>query len=203
VAAAPARLPATIVSRCQRLRVATPTREQSRAWLTGRRGEGPWDEVLEVIGEAPFSALTSDPQGIVAVARETRAALATLSSHPADVERLAGAWAREQYELRLACLETWLTSRIDEAVRRGGQSGELRSGAQLRNAGSDMNMASLLRLLDGLHELVRLRQRPLNRALALEQLLWDIALAGSGREAAARGSVARAGEADRASRRGF
>src|SRR5438309_1954003 len=45
----PSRLPPTLISRCQRLRVRAPTRAEGIAWLTALRGTGEWGEALEVL----------------------------------------------------------------------------------------------------------------------------------------------------------
>ena len=172
----PSRLPATILSRCQRLRVAIPSREASLAWLARWGGPQPWEAVLEVIGNAPFEALRLDAPEVAQLGEQTRSWLGELLAGRGDVARTAESWGRaESLELRLICLENWLTSRIDGAVRRGGQARELRSGAHLSEAGSDLNMARLLLALDALHELRRLRLSSINRPLALELLLRQLA----------------------------
>jgi len=78
------------------------------------------------------------------------------------------------FELRLACIETWLTACIDRAAGATRQSPELRTGAHLPESSWDMNIATLLRLLDGAYELRRLRLTSINRSVALEQLLWQL-----------------------------
>lgn len=179
VTAVPSRLAATILSRCQRLLVPRPSRAASLAWLTRQAGAGPWEAVLEVIGNAPFDALSLDAAEVARLGVETHAALADLAAGRLDVARTAEAWGRaDSLELRLTCLENWLTSRIDSAARRTGQARELRSGAHLSEAGSDLNMARLLRVLDALHELRRLRLTAINRPLALELLLRQLARSG-------------------------
>jgi DNA polymerase III subunit delta' len=183
--ALPSRLAPTILSRCQRLPVPAPSRAASLAWLRKQAGSGPWEAVLEVIGNAPFDALSLDVRAVANLGAETQAALADLAAGRLDVARTAEAWGRaESLELRLICLENWLTSRIDSAVRRAGQPRELRSGAHLSEAASDLNMARLLRVLDALHELRRLRLTAINRPLALELLLRQLAvgLRGGGEE---------------------
>jgi hypothetical protein len=50
----------------------------------------------------------------------------------------------------------------------------MRNGTHLQESSSDINIARLLRLLDGVYELRRLRLTSINRALALEQLLWTL-----------------------------
>ncbi|HEX4049286.1 MAG TPA: hypothetical protein VHY19_00210 [Steroidobacteraceae bacterium] len=174
--ALPSRLAPTILSRCQRLVVPRPSRAESLAWLARRAGAGPWEAVLDVIGNAPFEALSLEARQVARLGAETHAALVDLAAGRLDVARTAEAWGRaESLELRLTCLENWLTSRIDSAARRIGQARELRSGAHLSEAASDLNMARLLRVLDALHELRRLRLTAINRPLALELLLRQLA----------------------------
>jgi len=92
-----------------------------------------------------------------------------------DIPATAERWARaESLGLRLACLETWITARIDGAAGAPRQSSELRSSAHLPESSWDMNIAALLRLLDGAYELRRLRLTSINRSVALEQLLWQL-----------------------------
>lgn len=172
----PSALPATVVSRCQRLRVAVPERAAAIAWLEQRRGTGPWEAVLDVLGEAPFEALEIDAAEVARLQAETHAALAGLDAGTLDITRTAEAWGRAaSLELRLACLENWLTSRIEEGMRPVRQPRELRSGAHSPAARSELNMTRLLRALDGLHELRRLRLSSINRPLALEVLLRELA----------------------------
>jgi DNA polymerase-3 subunit delta' len=175
VTATPSRLPATILSRCLRLRIATPSRAASVAWLERQRGAGPWATVLEVLGDAPFEALQADPAELARLKAETDRSLSDALAGRMDIPGTAERWGRgESLAMRLACLETWITARIDEAVGAARQSSELRSSAHLPESGSDMNIAGLLRLLEGLYELRRLRLTSINRSLALEQLLWQL-----------------------------
>jgi DNA polymerase-3 subunit delta' len=175
----PSRLPATLLSRCQRLQIPRPSRQASLAWLARRDAGQPWEAVLEVIGNAPFEALRLPAAEVGRLGSETRRSLNELLAGRGDITRTAEAWGRaESLELRLMCLENWLTSRIDGSARRDTQPRELRSGAHLSEAGSDLNMARLLRALDALHELRRLRQSSINRPLALELLLRQLAAGG-------------------------
>jgi DNA polymerase-3 subunit delta' len=174
--AVPSRLPATILSRCQRLVLRAPGRAEALQWLGEQRGPGPWGAVLDVLGNAPFEALKFDPSEVSRLATDVRTALEALRSGGLEVAPSAERWARgELFELRLACIENWLTGRIDEAAGGARESPELRNGAHLPESSSAMNIARLLRLLDDVHELRRLRLTSLNRALALEQLLWTLA----------------------------
>ncbi len=183
VTEAPARLPATVLSRCQKLRIGAPARAASIEWLNRSRGEGPWAAVLDVIGEAPFEAALLDPAEVAQVAAETFRTLNEMASgrhEAAGMAAIAERWAKaEQLELRLTCIETWITACIDRAAGAPRQLTELRSGAHLPESSWDMNTAALLRLLDAAYELRGLRLTAINRALALEQMLWQLTRARS------------------------
>jgi DNA polymerase III subunit delta' len=186
VCSVPSRLPATIVSRCQRLRVAAPTRAASVAWLEQQRGPGPWAAVLDVFGNAPFEALGVNPQELARLKSETDRALSDAAAGRMDVSATADRWGGKgaPFELRLACVETWITARIDEAAGRKRQTSELGDSAHLSESSSDMNIALMLRVLEGAYELRRLRLTSINRPLALEQLLWQLPRAFRGSRAA-------------------
>jgi DNA polymerase-3 subunit delta' len=171
----PSRLPATVLSRCQTLHIPAPSRAASLAWLERHKGSGPWAAVLDAIGEAPFDAAQLDAAEVARLAGETFRTLAELLSGQRDIAGIAERWARgEQFELRLTCIETWLTACIDRAAGAPRQLTELRTGTHLPESSWDMNIAALLRLLDAAYELRGLRLTSINRSLALEQLLWQL-----------------------------
>ena len=176
ISAVPSLLPPTILSRCRRLTLRAPPRDASIAWLERRRGRGSWADVLDVLGEAPFEAWRSDPGEVALVKRDTERALESAAGGRLDTTLIADQWGRaENLELRLTCFANWLTSRIDQGMRGAGKSREMRSGAHLPEFESDMNMTALLRLLDGVYDLRRLRLSSINRPLALELLLRGLA----------------------------
>src|SRR6185437_12525925 len=56
VVSQPSRLPATILSRCQRVRVRAPEQAEAIGWLEATRGPGDWGRVLAVLGPQPMTA---------------------------------------------------------------------------------------------------------------------------------------------------
>ncbi|MCC7257443.1 MAG: DNA polymerase III subunit delta' [Gammaproteobacteria bacterium] len=64
VAAAPARLPPTVRSRCQRLHVPVPARAMARDWLAAQIGNGDCEALLEFAGGAPLQALDWHRDGL-------------------------------------------------------------------------------------------------------------------------------------------
>ena len=178
VATQPSRLPPTILSRCQRIRVRAPARSEATAWLQATRGPGGWDSVLDVLGEAPMLAASVDAQAVVQTARETGQALNEAAAGTSDPVATAEKWARSDVLLRLRCFENWLTERIRE--RAGGVSllTEVRAGTHL-SARPDLNIRQLFEVLDGVRELKSSLDAPLNRGLALESLLRRLTTRGS------------------------
>jgi len=174
VAHQPSRLPATIVSRCQRVSVRAPTREQSRAWLTASRGPGDWDAVLDVIGEAPLAAAALDPTAVAQLASETVRGLDQAVQGSADPVGLAERWSRSELALRLTCFENWLTERIHGRLVIPANRAEVRSGAHSRPPDSVLNTQVLFELLDRVRELKAALATPINRSLALESLLRSL-----------------------------
>ena len=173
VASVPSRLPATILSRCQRLRVAAPPREAAVAWLEAVRGPGDWAGVLGVLGDAPWLAAAADPAALLATAAEMRADLEQLSAGAGDPTQCAERWTREQLPLRLACFENWLTERIRTRLLGPDATAEVRRSAHSRAAGPAIR--ETFELLDAVRELRSSFDVPLNRSVALETLLRRLA----------------------------
>ncbi len=167
----PSRLPATVLSRCQRLRVRAPQRAQSLAWLTAARGPGEWDRALDTLGEAPLLAAAGDPAELAAIGAEVRQGLEALSGGGGDLVATAERWARGEVELRLRCIENWLTDRIRRAEREGQFMTEVRAAPYLSGGRPVLNIRGLFGLLDEARDLRATLDVPLNRGLALEALL--------------------------------
>jgi DNA polymerase III subunit delta' len=180
VATQPSRLPATVLSRCQRLRVRAPTRAEAVAWLTAVRGEGPWAAALAVVGEAPLLLAGADPAPIAAIGAESLAALDALAKGEADPLATAERWARSELALRLGCFEKWLTERIRREQGGAADVTEVRAGRYLPAPGPFLNIRGLFGLLDEVRELRNALDVPLNRALALEALFRRLAPGGAG-----------------------
>jgi len=171
VATQPSRLPATILSRCQRVRIRAPGRAEATAWLEAARGPGDWGRVLEVLGTAPMAAAASDPAAVVEIAGEVRRGLEEALAGGGDPVATAERWARSELPLRLACVENWLTERIRGRVTAGTDFTEVRAGTHSRGPGESLDLRQLFGLLDAVLELKSSLDAPINRGLALESLL--------------------------------
>jgi DNA polymerase III subunit delta' len=175
VTAVTARLPATVLSRCLRLQVRPPPRADCIAWLRRQRGAADWEAVLDVLGDAPLLALAADPAEILALRAETEAQLEGALAGSIDLAAAAGRWAEgDSYELRLRCAENWVTRGLAAKLHAADGMAELHTAAHLPAGNSFMNIRSLVRLMDALYELRRLATTTINKALAVEQLLWQL-----------------------------
>jgi len=167
----PSRLPATILSRCQRIRIRAPARAQSLQWLRDARGEEDWNAILDVLGEAPFLAAQSDPATLPLLGGEMRSGLNDLVRGVADPVATAERWSRSELALRLRCFENWLTDGIRNLAVPGEEVVENRGGVHLSRAAAPLKLRGLFELMDGVRELKGTLDTPLNKSLALEGLL--------------------------------
>jgi DNA polymerase III subunit delta' len=175
VATQPSRLPATILSRCQRVRVSAPSRAEAVSWLESTRGKGDWNAVLDILGEAPMLAAESDFAAVVQIGADARRGLEETVSGRSDPVSTAERWSREDPALRLRCFENWLTERIRRQTGTKGFLTELGAGTHLSRAETVLNIRELFELLDGVRELKSALETPINRGLALEHLLRRLA----------------------------
>lgn len=175
VATQPSRLPATILSRCQRIRVRAPTRAEAVDWLEQTRGTGDWNAVLDVLGEAPLYAAESDPSAVVQIGADVQASLDESARGALDPIATAERWSRSELPLRLRCFENWLTKHIRERFGAAGGFTEVGAVPYLQGAGTVLNIRTLFGLLDGVRDLKSALETPINRGLALEELLRRLA----------------------------
>ena len=171
VASQPSRLPATILSRCQRVRVRAPEPKEAVAWLEATRGPGEWDKVLSVLGVAPMAAAAADPGTVAEIAAEVRQGLDEAAGGAGDPVATAERWARSELPLRLTCVENWLTERIRNQFGGASVFTKVRAGAHPRGQGQSIDLRRLFLLLDEVRELKSSLEAPINRGLALEGLL--------------------------------
>ena len=174
VATQPSRLPATILSRCQRVRVRAPQRAEAIAWLEATGGPGDWGAALAVLGPAPMLALSADPAALTQIAAEVRRELEQATAGAGDPVTTAERWARSELPLRLLCVENWLTDRIRGRLGAGALFTEVRAGAHSRGAADGLDLRLLFELLDEVRDLKSSFDAPINRGLALESLLRSL-----------------------------
>ena len=169
VASVPSRLPPTVLSRCQRVRVPAPPRAAAVTWLSATRGTADWDGALAVLGDTPLIAVTLDPAAVVQTAEQMRRELEQLAGGSGDPAASAERWARSEPALRLACFENWLTERLRRRLLGVGAVMELRASAH--SGDPSLTIRDGFELLDAVRDLRASFDVPINRGVALEALL--------------------------------
>jgi DNA polymerase-3 subunit delta' len=185
VADSPSRLPATIVSRCERVRLSAPAPSDALAWLSARhRDRTACDRALAFSGGAPLMArdLLGDGEeaGTVKLLGDLGDELQQLVDRKVPPTTLARTWARRDAGV---CLR-WLYLQTAELIRRQVASPHDSVGTMwpLKIPGSPVNMAACSAYLDQIVEAQRLKDRSLNmEVLFADLLMWWYGAAGAAR----------------------
>jgi len=185
VADSPGRLPATIVSRCERIRLSSPTRTAALAWLLERhRDRAACERALVFASGAPLMARDllddADDAGVARLLGELGDELQQLIDRAVPPTTLARTWARRDPGV---CLR-WLFLQTAELLRRQVYAPDDRCEAKLPLKISDvpMNMAACSAYLDQIMEAQRLKDRSLNmEVIFADLLLWWYGAAGAAR----------------------
>jgi DNA polymerase-3 subunit delta' len=177
LSAAPATLKATVRSRCLRLQLPVPSRAQALQLLIQQRGAGPWTEVLAVVDGDPLAALAiEDPAAVAALGKDTGARLDEVFSGHCPPADLAARWHKDEHlPWRLRCTEHWVTAAIYREVAQMHEGVAIPQQQPLSGSESMPKIARLLRVAAELHALWRLRDTPVNKAIGLEVLFWQMA----------------------------
>jgi len=165
VTSQPSRLLPTLRSRCSRLRLAGPTREEAADFLTAARGAGPWAEALAATGAGPFSLLDADPSALAQLRSDTISTLVDIGSGNLQPPAVADRWAKGELAIRLCCLESWVTDRILETT-------SIRDVTHLSGAALPPKICRLFEFSDAIRDMRKLAHTSINKTMAVEALLW-------------------------------
>jgi DNA polymerase-3 subunit delta' len=174
VATHPSRLPATILSRCQRVRVMPPSREAAVAWLNGTVGVKEWNAVLDALGEAPMLAAQSEPHVVIEVAADVSRTLDEALTGHIDAVATAERWVKSELPLRLRCFELWLSEQIRQRAHKRDLL-EASGGTVSADPASHVHVQALFNMVERVREMNASLDAPLNRGLSLEGLLRRLA----------------------------
>lgn len=170
----PSRLPATVLSRCQRLSMLPPDPDSAGVWLSARLGGGKFDLglLLRLAHEAPLRALVlADAQGLKLRDDGFRRfqAIAEGREDPLDT---AGAWQQLEPTLVLE----WLAGWVSDLLRIGRD----RNAVYLNNPDRQAELSALAprlapaathRYLQQILKARALATSPINKLLLFESLL--------------------------------
>jgi len=164
----PGYLPATIVSRCQRLNITLPTESEGLSWLQSLKPAAHWAKVLRNSGFAPLAAIEAVERldETDAMARE----FAALAEGRAAPLKVAAKWAKQDPLFVLS----WLSHQVQICISR--VSCGVASGVSAVLGDSVLEHIDRRKLFCYLDIINRLRGQPagsFNVQLTLECLLID------------------------------
>jgi len=128
ISAEPAMLPITILSRCQKVPIDTPNKEEVIAWI---RSQGDFDEAniekaLTLADSAPLSALSLLTDDSLTILEQVSMDFTKLLQHKANPVQLAQQWQQYDLALVLRYLQLRLKDRIvKQNVRSNSQNWQI------------------------------------------------------------------------------
>ena len=162
------RIPATIVSRCRKTSIATPTAATAVAWLADRGVADP-EAMLALAGGAPLAALAfADDADAVTAHRQFAGFLARPGIEAALAT--AEAFGRSPARPPVRWLQQWLADCIAQRLTGRIRYHPAQSAAIARLAGA-AKLDGLIGLADRVDAVRRTIDHPLNTRLLLESLL--------------------------------
>ncbi|NNF52788.1 MAG: DNA polymerase III subunit delta' [Gammaproteobacteria bacterium] len=165
VTARPARLPATVRSRCQKIQQPRPPVELAQDWLTGQDAATDWGPLLMLAGGAPLKALALKKEGLDDLGKQLRSDLLELACGHASPLDVAKRWEKVG---AVRCVE-WLQSIIKSLSLARAAATDM--PPDLQKVGENINLGDLLDYSDRLARVRALLDTPANKLLALESLL--------------------------------
>ncbi|MDX1656995.1 MAG: DNA polymerase III subunit delta' C-terminal domain-containing protein, partial [Candidatus Competibacteraceae bacterium] len=174
VTAFPARLPATIRSRCQILAFTPPLRTQALEWLSPRVAGFQAGLLLDLTGNAPLAALEQADRTRLQRRRELLKILVEVADRQLDPIDAAETWSRGEVVENLHWLVQWHMDLI--RLKAAESPPGLRHSdlaPQLRALGRRVPLQTLFRRLEQARDLERLAATAVNLPLQLEGFLME------------------------------
>jgi len=168
-------LPATIASRCQRLRFAVPSTESALEWLSGHDGTRDWRPLLEMAAGAPLAAMEAAKQGLDALDERFLGDITGIATGRLDPIAVAAEWSKLDPAVSIAWLNSQVTALIRSRSRNVAAAGE---GLQI--LAKDLPLERIFLYLDSVQDALRRTDGALNLQMLLESLLipWAYGLRG-------------------------
>lgn len=171
----PSLLPATIRSRCQRLNVPIPGRQQAGSWLAGQVNVAPelLDATLAAVQGAPLVALEWLTQNRTALQEQAFQGFCAVGESRQSAIDAASAWLKAEHGVPIHWLYGWIGDLI--RIKSGQPAGIVDSTHRtaLNNLAQRVDLQDLFELLTRVTEALRLQQSSVNQQLQYESLLLD------------------------------
>jgi DNA polymerase-3 subunit delta' len=185
ISASPSLLPATILSRCQRLDFLPPSHDQALSWLVQQHAipAEQAEALLALATNAPLSALGLQQDGELEARQGLFRSFLAIAEGQNPLAQL-DPWLK----LALPTPIHWLSSWINDLIRlKSGQPAALRNRdlrEGLQNLTQRVDLQGLFAFLDELNIILRMQRSPLNAQLLMEGVLlqWQALNSGKANE---------------------
>jgi len=172
VSSQPGRLPPTIRSRCQQIRIGVPEPGVALEWLAGQYA-GPQPGVfLRLADGAPLRALALAQENALEERRARFDTLVGLCNGSQDPVSVAQAWAKDEDLKGLGWMREWLMDLLK--IRLTGQLDGIHGidlADRLQRLASKLDSRVMFRQLDAVNRNLRLADSSLNRQMMMEDVL--------------------------------
>jgi DNA polymerase-3 subunit delta' len=172
VSAHPARLPATIRSRCQQLLVQATDRQQTSRWLAARHAGASSQVYLALANGAPLQALQLAQENALEERERRFGALLGIRQGREDPLAVAADWAADENLKGLRWMREWLMDLLK--IRLTGHTEGIH-GIDLLDGLSvlapQLDTRVVFDQLEGINRMLRLADSTLNRQLMMEDIL--------------------------------
>lgn len=164
-------LPATIASRCQRVRIAPPPATEAIPWLEARAGGGDWQRLLSLAGDAPLMALLLAEEGFRELDRKFAADLVGILGRRREALEVAAEWARQPLPMTLRWLDVWTSELVRWRTAGTGATLEAAPQRALQTALEGIPLQRLFRYKDEVRSAMTRNDGVFNTQMVLEGLL--------------------------------
>ncbi|UCC56720.1 MAG: DNA polymerase III subunit delta' [Gammaproteobacteria bacterium] len=172
VSAQPGRLPPTVRSRCQQIRIDAPATDAALGWLAGQY-DGPRPEVfLRLADGAPLRALALAQENALEERRERFDTLVGLCNGSQDPVAVAQAWAKDEDLKGLGWMRDWIMDLLK--IRMTGKLDGIHGidlADRLQRLASKLESRVLFGQLDRVNRTLQLTDSSLNRQMMMEDVL--------------------------------
>lgn len=172
VSSAPHRLPATILSRCQKLTFRPVDRALAMAWMADQGMDESAEETLSLAGGAPLLAQQFEIRGRVAEINDMVENMLALKNRKVNPISIAAGWAEQGVQDVLDGLKRIVSDLIQLSVATQESPRlflELSQG-DLKLLINNMNLQDLFKFMDELYQLERQMGHNLNPQMLIERL---------------------------------
>ncbi|HVA54486.1 MAG TPA: DNA polymerase III subunit delta' [Gammaproteobacteria bacterium] len=176
VTARPARLPATISSRCQAVRISTPSTDMAVAWLNQHESRSDWRALLKIAGGGPMLAQDLANNELMRERLQFYAMLMELRNGQRNPIVCAAETGKDNMTHVLKLMQAWVADLITlSTTGNPHEPGIINADAlvMLQNTRMGINLRALHAFLSRINEAMVLTTTPVNGQLLLENLFMD------------------------------